>query len=521
MAACVLAASGYTGPARADIRELAEAAGAAFSGALTRATTHLVCYRPDAEVYTKALLARLEGRPLEIVNHTWLEDCVRAWARQPEGSEAYRRLGCEVDADARVAAERARCAEAEAAYGAEARRSQQAAAAAASACEGRAHAQAHAAALAAELQAARGGCAAEASQADALAQQLQACRGDVEALQALLHGGEAARAHLHAQLAAADADRRAAAMAVEAATGAQAQLAQQFARSRGDLLARLEARQKALEALTAQLEGAHAAHAGAQAQLSEEQALHRATAERLEAERRRCVGLADSLAACERDRASVGKQLEAERKSRLHVLSDYENERRQREHLLRQLDAEQKLRLSLQKAVAAKDAGKLRAEEELETQGRELGAMAAELDRLRAFEPRHEDPDSRVQVKLFLDEEIRFLEVDAECSFEQLTAAVGKVVAESYRLAFEDEDQHRITLRGGEDLKIALRQFDKSGLPYLKLVLERGAEAKKRGIFTGFGKASTKSKAAASLGGGSDAGSEIGSQAPSATVKRK
>ncbi len=71
------------------------------------------------------------------------------------------------------------------------------------------------------------------------------------------------------------------------------------------------------------------------------------------------------------------------------------------------------------------------------------------------------------------------------------------------------QDMHRITLRGNDDLKIALRQYDKSGLPYLKLVLERGNEQKKRSLFTGFARGATKSKAASVAGseaGGSEAG---------------
>ncbi len=455
MAGVVVAAAGYAGPARADIRELAEASGATFSGALTRATTHLVCYRPDAEIYTKALLARLEGRPLEIVNHRWLEDTVRAWARQPESAEPYRRLGCEVDADARIVAERERCREAEAHAAAAARRAAELQAAFEAEAEARAHAHAHVAHLSAELDAARGGAAAEAGQA-------AASRSDVEALQALLAASEAARSQLQRHLASADEDRRAGAAALEAATAQQAALTAQFARSRGDLLAQLEGRLATIEALTAQLDAAHKQQAGTQgascalrrcvslarrtpdpsaraAALSDEQARHRATSERLEAEARRAAGLVDALAAAERDKASVAKQLDAERKSRLHVLSDFESERRQREHLIRQLDAEQKLRASLQKAVSAKDELRMKAEEELSHLSRDLDGMAAELSRLRAFEPRNADPDSRIQVKLFLDDEIRFLEVDADAGFEHLTAAVGKVVAESYRLAFEDE----------------------------------------------------------------------------------
>lgn len=63
-----------------------QAAGAAFSATFGKNCTHLVCYRAESEVYAKALLYKLEGQALEIVNHQWLADCVRHWRRMPEAS---------------------------------------------------------------------------------------------------------------------------------------------------------------------------------------------------------------------------------------------------------------------------------------------------------------------------------------------------------------------------------------------------------------------------------------------------
>ena len=51
--------------------------------------------RAAAAAAAQALLFKLEGQQLEIVNHRWIEDCIRQWSRMPEDSEAYRRLGVE------------------------------------------------------------------------------------------------------------------------------------------------------------------------------------------------------------------------------------------------------------------------------------------------------------------------------------------------------------------------------------------------------------------------------------------
>ena len=53
MESCTVAVTGYKGPIRNDIRELIEAAGAAYSATFTKKVTHLVCYRAESEVYAK------------------------------------------------------------------------------------------------------------------------------------------------------------------------------------------------------------------------------------------------------------------------------------------------------------------------------------------------------------------------------------------------------------------------------------------------------------------------------------
>ena len=92
MESCVISVAGYKGPIRNDVRELIEASGAAFNQNFTKKTTHLICYRAESEIYAKALLFKLEGQALEIINHLWVEDSVKQWRRLPEESEVYRNL---------------------------------------------------------------------------------------------------------------------------------------------------------------------------------------------------------------------------------------------------------------------------------------------------------------------------------------------------------------------------------------------------------------------------------------------
>ena len=81
-----------------------------------------------------------------------------------------------------------------------------------------------------------------------------------------------------------------------------------------------------------------------------------------------------------------------------------------------------------------------------------------------------------------MEDDIRFLEVDPDASYEELIIAVGKVFIETYVIRFEDQDNHHITLKTSDDLKIAIRQHEKAESPYLKLVLEK-AGAKKTTVF--------------------------------------
>ena len=498
LARCVLACCGYAGAARAELRELADAAGCAFSsGGVSAHTTHLLAYRPEGEAFAAALLARLEGRDVAVVNHRWLQDCVRAWRRLPESAPAYTRLGAEVDADARCevaqqaqaqAEARARAAERraaalEAALEAEAGARQ----AAGGAAEEARHREAAASAALADAAAARG--------ADAVRE--ASARDDAAALRGALAAADAARAQMAAQLAAADEERRGAAAALDAAAAQQRQLAAAFARSRGDLLAQLEARLAAMGALSAALEAEQARHAETSAALAAARREAAQAADVAASESSRAAASAEAAASASRDRAALGKQLEAERRSRLAALSDFETERRQREQLGRQLAAEASLRASLQAAVAAKDGLRAAAEVELQRARAEAASATADAASARAQAgtrpgaPRPADAAApRVPAKLFLDggADVRVLELEPDATLDALMTSVAAALADSLRVAYEDGDGHRVALRQQADLDIALRAFDRAGSSYFKLVATRGlpdaeaAPTKRRGL---------------------------------------
>ncbi|KAL8137356.1 hypothetical protein V2J09_003357 [Rumex salicifolius] len=77
----VASVSGYHGIERFKLIKLISLSGANYVGALTRSTTHLVCWKFEGEKYT---LAKKFGT--KIVNHQWLEDCIKKRKRIPEKS---------------------------------------------------------------------------------------------------------------------------------------------------------------------------------------------------------------------------------------------------------------------------------------------------------------------------------------------------------------------------------------------------------------------------------------------------
>lgn len=279
----------------------------------------------------------------------------------------------------------------------------------------------------------------------------------------------------------------------------QTALQSQFSRSRQDLLTQLEARLNSIEQLRSELDNEAKSHGDTVSKLDHEVAQHKLSNDKIAASEKLVKQLQDQLASEGRDKGSLQKQLEAERKSRLHILSDFESERKQREHLIKQLEAEQKLRVSLQKAVSTKEDLRLKAEEEVERLNRDIQEMMDEIDRLKTFEPPEKTDEEKINVKLFLEDDIRFLEVDPDASYEELIIAVGKLFIETYVIKFEDQDNHHITLKTSDDLKIAIRQSEKADSPYLRLVLEK-AGSKKKSVF-GFSKKAKAGDAAAAAPG--------------------
>ncbi|KAI4319382.1 hypothetical protein MLD38_032983 [Melastoma candidum] len=94
-AGLIVCLTGYQRQDRDDIMTMVRLMGAQFSKPLVATkVTHLICYKFEGEKYDLAK----KMKKIKLVNHQWLEDCLREWELLPESN--YSRSGYELETEA-------------------------------------------------------------------------------------------------------------------------------------------------------------------------------------------------------------------------------------------------------------------------------------------------------------------------------------------------------------------------------------------------------------------------------------